>query len=1032
MALNIEEEINKLNPSQAEAVETIEGPVLVVAGPGTGKTQVLSYRIANILSKTDTSPNNILCLTFTETGVAEMRRRLYKVIGKDALHVKIYTFHSFCNDIIQTNPESFAFAKELVQLDDLNKIKIIRKIIDELAEEGKFSIIPFYDKYSYQKNILDNIRVLKHEGITPEKLEKICLESLEILKANPEIGKRTKKPTAEYNNKLKLYEKNLELAKVYKSYNQELINNGFYDYEDMVLFVINKLKEDDQILGSLQEKYLYILVDEYQDTNGAQNELLRLLGSFDESPNIFAVGDDDQAIYRFQGANVENLLFFEQQFKNVKTISLTTNYRSSQYILDIASSVIDNNNARLNKIIKGLDKRLKAYFDIPNNVAEVFEFEDHEKENKFIAEKIKELNSNGVKYSDIAVFFRKHSDGSDIALELINKDIPIVLAAGKNALEQTPVIQFLNLIKVINFNSEDRNKLLFNVLFYKFLEFKRLDVFKITRAANDKRVELLDLISNKEALLEIKVEDVDKIVSFAEKIVEWKADSANFMIYNFLVDIASNCGYFDYYIKKGNVESISSIKSFFNYVKNLNLQNKNLTLEELLEDIVLLEANNLSIEESAIEIQKEGVNLMTAHKSKGLEFKYIFIVKCFDKNWGNNKVSDKLKLIPDIFDLTEKEDSEKIKLDELEDERRLFFVALTRAKEKLFITYSKVYPSGNSTKEVSPSIFISELNSKYTEYSKFENSVTEEESPLDIKKLSINLLSPYTLDEVEYLKKLVNDFKLSPSALNDYIKCPLKFKFDCLLKAPRPTDIHAALGTSIHYSLEYFYRNLMRGEIRDLNYLTSLFIASLDKQLLNPEDYKRVKEKGLEILESYFNYYKSNLSVPADVEYGFFNKGIRLDLPNEQSIELVGKIDKIDWISKEENSVRLIDYKVKDPQTDGQIKGTTKSSKGEIYRQLVFYKLLTDLDPYFKPANKMNKYRVEEVQVDFLKQDKIKKTFIQKSYKISEEDINKLKEQIADVVFRIRNLEFGSEEYPWCKDKECEYCNLFAEEGSQS
>lgn len=1022
MNLNLEEEIKKLNPSQAEAVNTIDGPVLVVAGPGTGKTQVLSYRIANILSKTDVSPSNILCLTFTETGVGEMRRRLLKVIGKEALYVKIHTFHSFCNDVIQSHPESFAFAKELIQLDDLNKIKVIRKIIDELAEGNKFSIIPFYDKYAYQRNILDNIRVLKHEGVNPEDLERICIQSLESLKADPEIGKRTKKPTAEYNNKIKLYEKNLELAQVYKKYNQELLETGFYDYEDMVLFVINKLKEDDEILGSLQEKYLYILVDEYQDTNGSQNELLRLLGSFDASPNIFAVGDDDQAIYRFQGANVENLLFFEKQFENVKTISLTTNYRSSQYILDLASSVIDNNQARLNKIIKGLDKKLKAYFDIPNNVAEVYDFETYEQENAFVAEKIRELHANGVKYSDIAVFFRKHSDGTDLALELVSKDIPIILAAGRNALEQTPIIQLINLLKVINFTDKDRNKLLFNVLFYNFFEFKRLDVFKITRAANDRKLEILDIILNKDILLELGVEEIDKIFALGEQIVEWKAEAANYMVYNFLVDVACSCNYMDFYIKKGNVETVNSIKAFFNYVKNVNLQNKNLTLEDLLEDIVLLEANRLSIEESGVEIQKDGVNLMTAHKSKGLEFKYVFIIKCYDKNWGNNRVSDKLKLVPDIFNLTEEIDTEKIKADEMEDERRLFFVALTRAKEKLYITHAKVYPSGNSTKEVSPSIFISELNSKLTD---FNHPIVQEEKEeaINITKLSANLLSPYTIDEQDYLKKLVKDFKLSASALNEYIECPLKFKFDCLLKAPKPLNIHTSLGTAIHYAFEYFYRNLIKGEVKDLDYLRALFITHLDKQLLNDEDYKNVKDEGLAVLESYYNYYKDRLETPADVEYGFFNKGIYLEIPEMDPIELTGKIDKIEWINKSDNAVRLVDYKTSDPKTDGDIKGTTKSSNGSIFRQLTFYKLLTDLDKNFRPVNKINKYRVDEVQVDFLKPDKNKKTFVKKSFTITDEDIYKLKSEIKDVMTRVRNLEFGSEEYPNCKD--CSYCKLF-------
>ncbi|MBE0574131.1 ATP-dependent helicase, partial [Candidatus Dojkabacteria bacterium] len=344
MNANLESEILKLNPSQQEAVNAIEGPVLVVAGPGTGKTQVLSFRIANILSTTDAAANNILCLTFTESGVAAMRKRLLKLIGKEALYVRIHTFHSFCNEVILSHPENFSFAKELTQLDDLNRIKIIRLILDELSSEQELTIVPFYDKYTYQKNILDNIQALKREGVSAETLENICKETIADLEANPDINSRTGKPKKDYTDKLKLYKKNLELAMVYKKYSEVLLEKGFYDYEDMILFVIDKFKKDDELLAEYQEQFLYILVDEYQDTNGSQNELLKLF-AFDKSPNIFAVGDDDQAIYRFQGANVENLLFFEKQFENVTTISLTTNYRSSQHILDLSSSLIDNNKA---------------------------------------------------------------------------------------------------------------------------------------------------------------------------------------------------------------------------------------------------------------------------------------------------------------------------------------------------------------------------------------------------------------------------------------------------------------------------------------------------------------------------------------------------------------------------------------------------------------------------------------------------------------------------------------------------------------
>ena len=525
MKINLDEQIKRLNPSQQEAVNTIDGPVLVIAGPGTGKTQVLSYRIANILSKTDASSQNILCLTFTDSGVNAMRNRLLGLIGNDALYVKIFTFHSFCNDVIQSNPEKFAFKKELKQLDDLNKIKIIRSIIDKVAENGKSSLVTFGDRYYYQRSILDSIQALKREGKKANELKEICQKVLAELEANPELNKKTGKPLGKYTDKVNKYTKNLELAEIYQLYTDALTEEGFYDYEDMILFVIDKLKTDDELLASLQEKYLYVLVDEYQDTNGAQNEILKVLGSFDTRPNIFAVGDDDQAIFRFQGANVENLLFFKKQFEDVKTISLTTNYRSSQHILDLSSKLVDHNQARLNKLIDGLNKKLKAGLDIPNHPTEVYEFNNQDSENNFVVNKIKELEANGVKYSDIAIFYKEHADGEDIALDLINNNIPVRLAAGKNSLNQLPVIQLVNLLKAISYTDKDRDSIIFKIIFYPFFKITRLDCFKLTKTAHDKRISIFELMLDKALLEQNGIYEIEKINKIAEMLLDFKGDS---------------------------------------------------------------------------------------------------------------------------------------------------------------------------------------------------------------------------------------------------------------------------------------------------------------------------------------------------------------------------------------------------------------------------------------------------------------------------------------------------------------------------
>ncbi|MEO6728814.1 MAG: ATP-dependent helicase, partial [Candidatus Dojkabacteria bacterium] len=493
--------LEKLNPEQKKAVQTVEGPVLVVAGPGTGKTQVLSLRIANILQETQANPSNILCLTFTESGVTAMRRRLLDMIGNDAYYVRIHTFHSFCNEIIQSFPEEFMFSKELTQLDDLTRLKLLRESIDVVEDEvgkSEFKLIPFRDKYAYIRAINSSIQTLKRESVSPEKLEGNAKKVIEDLEANPNINNKTGKPTGKWDNARKSAQKNLELSRIYKKYASLLNEKGFYDYEDMILFVLDKFENNQEILSTYQEKYLYIVVDEYQDTNGAQNEILKYLGNFDSSPNIFAVGDDDQAIYRFQGANVENLLFFAKQFEGVQTIPIVENYRSSQNILDLASSVINHNQARLVNYMPFLEKNLKAGLDIPNRKAEIYEFNTSDGEIAFIVDKIKQLESEGTNLNEVAVIYRNHSNAVDLIEAMVKAEIPIQVTAGKNSIENKAVEMFIDFLKTIEYTDKDRDFLLFKVLFFDFLRFDRLDIFKITRIAGDEKISIYDLLTKDE------------------------------------------------------------------------------------------------------------------------------------------------------------------------------------------------------------------------------------------------------------------------------------------------------------------------------------------------------------------------------------------------------------------------------------------------------------------------------------------------------------------------------------------------------
>jgi DNA helicase II / ATP-dependent DNA helicase PcrA len=1025
MSKDLQTLIQKLNDQQRQAVQTIEGPVLVIAGPGTGKTQMLALRIANILNETDARPANILCLTFTDSGVTAMRQRLMSIIGSDAYYVKIHTFHSFCNEVIQGFPEKFSFTKSLNQLDDLSKFKIIRDVIESLDSQKKYALRPLHDLFYYQNDILNAIQTLKREGIRVDTLRSVVMGEIKTLEDNPDVNKKTGKPKASWTTKLKSLQKNLEVAEIYQKYNEQLLEKGFYDYEDMILFVIEKLSEDEELLAHYQEQFLYILVDEYQDTNGAQNELLRNLGSFDKSPNIFAVGDDDQAIYRFQGANVENLLFFANEYEDVQTIPVTTNYRSSQLILNLAGSLIVNNKARLVNIVKNLSKILVSGTSTPNIKAELHTFETSENENEFIIKKIKELTSQGIDYSDIAVFYRKHSDAEAIVSALIKSEIPLRLAVGKNTLDETIVAQFLNLLKVIHYTDVDRDFLLFQVLFYDFLKFSRLDVFKITKYASDKKISLFDLISSKQRMIEAGVTDSDYILDFSSKIVNWKAESANYSLIHFIERVAESSAFISHVFKDDyKLEEINAINSFFIYVQNLTRQNKKITLAEFLNDISLLEENKIRIEEKELDIQRNGVNLMTAHKSKGLEYQYVFITNFYDGNWGGRKKRDNIKLpLESILtkDLSKQVDIGTADL-ETEDERRLFYVALTRAREKIYITYAKKYPSGNTSKDVSPSQFIGELDQSLIDRYENTDSSTDDIQYIKTSLLPSKLASNYKEDEREYLRSLVESLRLSPTSLNQYIRCPLEFKFNTLLGVAQSTDRNRTLGSGIHSSLENFFRRTESGLFQNVEYLIESFEKYMQNSNLGGYDLDQVLVEGKALLTGYYNQYKDEFVQPAEVEYSFSGKDLYFESDGLEPIRITGKIDKLEWINKANNTVRVIDYKVKTPQSENQIMGLTKTSDGEIYRQLMFYKLLMDQD--IKSNSKLFKtnYIPEEFQIDFIKPGN-SGSYKKVNLRISDKDFEDFKFQLIDVVSHIRDLDFaGGSEYPLCG--ECQYCKV--------
>lgn len=1003
-----------LNPEQKKAVDTIEGPLLVVAGPGTGKTQILTLRIANILKKTDASPENILALTFTDNAAENMIKRAVTFIGNDAYRVNIKTFHGFTNEVMMTFPEKFMFTKDLIMIDDLEKYRLVHKILDNYApteyfekfkehfEDGDYEValksIPylksFASPYLFQADIVKKIDILKREYISPQKFEEKIIEEFgdfaDLTRMNEKLGKMTGK----WRDKLKLISKNIELLYFYEIYQKEVQKLGYFDFSDMILFVTEKFQTDEELLAYYQEKYLYILVDEYQDTNGAQNEIVKLLGSFDDSPNIFAVGDDDQSIYRFQGANLENILEFTSSYPRAEVITLVTNYRSEQKILDGAGLLISNNLQRLTNKIDGVDKNIKSFVSEEKSIDEgkihLSHFSKGDIEYYAICKQIQELNNTGVSFGDMAIIYKKHIIGEKVLDYLLRMNIPVSIKVSSNILNEVIIQQ---IVKIFEFLIHDNDENFADILNYIFLRFQRLDVFKFMRKYSDyKRANknssknMFELSSDIDFLDTLQISESTRFTDLFNLILKWKQDEKNFAFPQFFDLFLKESGIVEYIKEEKNIDALNSIKSLFDWVKTMHRSNRKYNLTNFLNDIKVCEDAKVKISKEELKTKNVGVNLMTAHASKGLEFEYVFLPKCINTVWGNTKNKDNIRLVDKVsqFDSSK----HKNKDDKNEEERRLYFVSLTRAKKQIYISYSDEYIQGGKATSAIESQFIQEIGQ---EQIIVEDVKDFEDNALDA--LSTYLLPNTSIDfneqEKDYLRSLLDNYKLSVTALNNYLKDPQEFLYKNLLKVPSVKTPSLALGTAVHSALENLYRNL---DNFSLEKLINVYKQALEKEFLGDNDFELTLKEGTKILSDWYKNKDGQFGEPAELEYDFFSKKCFVD-----DTQIVGKIDKIEYLDKAKKIVKVVDYKTGSPKSAKQIVGDIADPEKGLYRQLVFYKLLCDLDSRFQ-------YSPTLFELEYIK---TKNNQIQKvTLEISNEEVQKLKELITKTMIEIKALNF--------------------------
>src|SRR3989344_8771232 len=541
---NFQDQYKKLNAKQREAVDTVEGPVMVVAGPGTGKTQVLTLRVANILQKTQVNPGNVLALTFTENGAGEMRRRLAEIIGTAAYQVNISTFHGFANELIKEYPEEFGDILGRRAAGEVEQIELLQNVISN----SRLKLLrPFGEPFFYLPAVRPSIAHLKKEGVTPESFSEILKKQQKEFEAIDDLyydsGRYKGKMKGKYADFKKQLGKNMELALVYKNYQEQLAEKKLYDFDDMILELPKALESNPDFLLRLQEKYQYFLVDEHQDTNNAQNKVLELLSNFFDNPNLFVVGDERQAIFRFQGASLANFLYFKKLYPQAKLISLQKNYRSTQLILDAAQSFIQNNTQKLSAVLAGVKDDLIAQkrFDLESGKrsnlesakVQIYEFKKPEVEHYFISAKIKQLISEGIVPAEIAVIYRDNRDAGPVSEMLAKQQVSFRIESQKNVLEDSQIKHLITLFRFLN-NITDEEKL-FEVLHADFLGAPTLDIYKLV--SQTKRFDLESL----------KRSNLEKL---ADNFLRWQKLAKNVTLLEFFETVIRESGFLVHLLKQ--------------------------------------------------------------------------------------------------------------------------------------------------------------------------------------------------------------------------------------------------------------------------------------------------------------------------------------------------------------------------------------------------------------------------------------------------------------------------------------------------
>lgn len=888
----MKKEESELNKDQMKAVEHSTGPILVVAGAGTGKTRVITERIKHLIQEKNSDPQEILALTFTEKASQEMVSRVGDIMPLGYEEPWIYTFHSFADRVLRERGIEIGLDPSYDILSSSDQWLLIRKNLFDLNLKY---FRPLGNPTKFISSILSFISKLQDENILPKDLE----HHVKHLKYESDEEK----------------EKWEELSYIYTQYEAIKVRNSKMDFGNLILWLIKLFKDRPNILAEYQKQFKHILIDEFQDTNFAQYELIKLLFPLDKnSPerSLLVVGDDSQSIYKFRGAAISNILQFMEDYKNANNVTLLRNYRSTQEILDPAYKLIRNNNPDTLEFKLGISKELVSEVSSPTESSskkkpkaskaskkvnkyqcpqpKILQTESLEDEVETVISTIMEILAIEPEYTykDIAILARANNHLDPFVMALRKYGLPYQLVGNRGLYDRDEIRDILAILKII-INTTDGISL-YRALNIDSLGIPYQEISDLLSKSRYRKVSLWEQTkeSNNEAVQKL----VKTVEDFQKKITKSTPTEMVFELIN-------NIGYQNQFLEEETVENelcIKNLNLFLQKIQGFEVDHHTET-KEMPTIVDLVDYLDMVIEAGENPAQAEiedidTINLMTVHSSKGLEFPVVFMVNLISGRFPTRNRGDAIEVPEDLIKETLPTGDEHI-----QEERRLFYVGMTRAKRYLYLTFGNNY---GGKRDNIPSGYLNETGLEIEE-------IKNTQEKKDKQKGLFGVETKFRDPKIMKIEGKVPEY-ISYSQIDNYLICPLRYKYSYTLRVPTPPNHSLSFGNTIHETLKEFHTQKMFGKRPTLEELLSIYEKRWDPLGYVDEKHRKQRfESGKDLLKK---YYEKNIDL--DVKHVGLEKSFVLDI---DGIKLKGKIDRIDKLP--DGKVEIIDYKT----------GTTKTQK---------------------------------------------------------------------------------------------------------